>query len=293
MSNKRLTIKRIVIYCVIAYLPLCIMAPVLNSLYGEMIFVSEKATVAVYLGGAFGMFAPTLANILTRLITKEGFKNSYLGLHLEGNIRYYLASMFIIPLGMVFTVFLIYVTMFRQVPFGEFFSGEDMGQKIALVVLQFAYSVIVFFPAFGEEFGWRGYLGPKLNEIMSKPAAIVVGGIIWGLWHAPLTISGHNFGVDYPLYPWLGMFYMCVFCTLMNAFLTLLTERTKSIYPASFCHMINNNLSFGVLISIFASEKAVELLSETSQMTMFVMMLPMMAIIGGISFVLWMKKETN
>lgn len=293
MSNKRLTIKRIVIYCVIAYLPLCIMAPVLNSLYGEMIFVSEKATAAVYLSGAFGMFAPAIANILTRLITKEGFKNSYLGLHLEGNIRYYLASMFIIPLGMVFTVFLIYVTMFRQVPFGEFFSGEDMGQKIALVVLQFAYSVIVFFPAFGEEFGWRGYLGPKLNEIMSKPAAIAVGGIIWGLWHAPLTISGHNFGVDYPLYPWLGMFYMCVFCTLMNAFLTLLTERTKSIYPASFCHMINNNLSFGVLISIFASEKAVELLSETSQMTMFVMMLPMMAIIGGISFVLWMKKEAN
>ena len=45
--------------------------------------------------------------------------------------------------------------------------------------------------------------------------------------------------------------------------------------------------------SIFASEKAVELLSETSQMTMFVMMLPMMAIIGGISFVIWMKKETN
>lgn len=293
MSNKRLTIKRIVIYCVIAYLPLCIMAPVLNSLYGEMIFVSEKATVAVYLSGAFGMFAPAIANILTRLITKEGFKNSYLGLHLEGNMKYYLASMFIIQLGMVLTVFLIYVTMFRQVPFGEFFSGEDMGQKIALVVLQFAYSVIVFFPAFGEEFGWRGYLGPKLNEIMSKPAAIVVGGIIWGLWHAPLTISGHNFGVDYPLYPWLGMFYMCVFCTLMNAFLTLLTERTKSIYPASFCHMINNNLSFGVLISIFASEKAVELLSETSQMSMFVMMLPMMAIIGGISFVLWMKKEAN
>lgn len=91
---------------------------------------------------------------------------------------------------------------------------------------------------------------PKLLEVMPKPVAVIVGGVIWGLWHAPLTISGHNFRLDYKFYTWLGILLMCVFCILMNAFLTLLTERTKSVYPAAFCHAINNNINAVILLRL-------------------------------------------
>jgi len=40
---------------------------------------------------------------------------------------------------------------------------------------------------FGEEFGWRGYLLPKLMPV-GKWKAYTLVGIIWGLWHAPLIL---------------------------------------------------------------------------------------------------------
>lgn len=97
---------------------------------------------------------------------------------------------------------------------------------------------------------------------MNKPAAIAAGGILWGLWHTPFTILGHNFGVDYPLYPWLGIFVMCIYCTFMNGFLTLITERTGSIYPVCFAHGINNNIGSLILPVLFMKEDALEKLSS-------------------------------
>ena len=126
---------------------------------------------------------------------------------------------------------------------------------------------------------------PKLTELMVKPAAIIVGGILWGLWHAPLTISGHNFGMDYDFYPWLGILLMCVFCIFMNAFLTLLTEKTKSIYPASFCHMVNNNCGGMIFITLFGSEAFIEKISAVNAITLMPCMMGTSVIVGIISFI--------
>jgi len=157
--------------------------------------------------------------------------------------------------------------------------------------MQLAYSVIVFFPAFGEEWGWRGYMMPKLMELMPKPAAVIAGGVIWGLWHAPLTVAGHNFGVDYPGYPFVGIGLMCVMCTVLNAFLTLITEKTKSVYPAAFCHAVNNNLGFGVLFSGLGTEKAQEKMTEMSGVSTMLPYLAVLGLVGIASFVLLVRDK--
>ncbi len=295
MDSKKLTIKRIVIFYLLALLPLAVITPVLCSHYDEMVYVSKKENVAavVYALGAFGMFAPTVANLLTRWITKEGMENSFLALNLRGNGKYYLASVGVKLLEAVFGMFLVWKLFFGDVPLTEMFPGEDMSTKLAGFVLQLAFSIIVFFPAFGEEWGWRGYLGPKLELLMSKPMAILVGGILWGLWHAPLTIAGHNFGVDYPFYPWLGIGAMCLMCTAMNAFLTLLTERTKSIYPASFAHMINNNCSVMVLMTLFSTEETFNKMQKMQSIKVFAAFIPVYLLVGIVSFVIYMKKTNN
>ena len=164
-------------------------------------------------------------------------------------------------------------------------------QNMGAYLLQLAASVIVFFPAFGEEWGWRGYMMPKLLELMPKPAAIIVGGIIWGLWHAPLTIAGHNFGTDYPGYPFVGILMMCLFCVLMNCFLTLVTEKTKSIYPASFIHMINNNLGAAILLTVFGSETAIQKIQELNSIELFFAVMCFTVLTAVISFVLFVKKD--
>lgn len=293
MSNsKKLTVKRLVIFLILAFFPFYIIIPVMYSYYGEPIFVSENETVIVanYVVGVFGMIIPSIAHIITRLVTKEGFKNTYLGLNTKGKMGYFIASA-AVPLAYSFiSMVLIWLIFSGETGLSGLFSAAD-NTTAGLLLLQFSYSVICFFPAFGEEWGWRGYMMPKLLELMPKPAAVIVGGVIWGLWHAPLTVVGHNFGVDYPGYPFVGIGLMCLMCTLMNAFLTLITEKTKSVYPAAFCHALNNNLSFGVMFAIFGSEAAIDKISEVDAITGFLSYIWILAVVGTVSFILLMKKD--
>ncbi len=291
MKDRTNEIKRIIIFCLIAFAPLCIITPILNSVFDEKIFAatSEKALAAAYALGALGMLTPTVANILTRLITKEGFANSYLAANVKGNVRYYIASVAVKLAENAVSVLLICLILLNNLKLSEIFSSKNISQNIAAIIMQLGFSIILLFSAFGEEFGWRGYLMPKLIKLIGKPAAVFAGGIIWGLWHAPLTISGHNFGVDYKGYAYLGILLMCIFCVCMNAFFTYLTEKTKSVYPASICHAVNNNLSAAYIFTLFASEQALIKFTEISPVSLFCVLLPAAAIVGIISFVLLIK----
>lgn len=291
MNSKKITIKRLVMYLLIAFIPFWIIIPVLNSIYGEPIYASEKAMTAAYAVGVFGMLIPSVAHLITRLVTKEGFKNSYLGLNFKGNAKYYIASVAVKLAEVLVFVVLAWQIFAGDLSFSEAFASDESVARICSYILTISASIIVFFPAFGEEWGWRGYMMPKLTELMGKPAAIIVGGILWGLWHAPLTIAGHNFGVDYDFFPWLGILLMCIFCTFMNAFLTLLTEKTKSIYPASFCHMINNNCGGMIFIALFGSEAFIEKISAVNAVTLMPCMMGTSVVVGIISFILLIKKE--
>ncbi len=291
--EKKLTMIRLVVYCVLAYLPLYVFVPIINAITGEPMFAanaSERTLRIAQAFGAFGMFAPALAHLLTRIITKEGFKDLKLFPNFKGNMRYYLAAV-----GVKILESIVITLMF----WGIFLDGENVfslgegGAGIALLLAQISYSVIVFFPAFGEEWGWRGYMMPKLLELMPKPAAVIAGGVIWGLWHAPLTVSGHNFGTDYPGFPYLGIACMCGLCIFSNAFFTLLTERTGSIYPASVAHMVNNNCSPAMVMTLIISENAMEKLSAIPSIKLFAYELAVLAITGAVSFFLLIRRKKS
>ncbi len=294
MSNKRYDICRIIIFCVLAYLPIWVLTPLMNMYYGELIFASGNMSAGIYLFGVFGMFAPAAANLLTRLITKEGMENSLLALNFKGNGRYYAASVLAVMAELLSGVVLFYAFFLNGMSLSAVFPPVALGDKAASFLFQISFSIVVFFPAFGEEWGWRGYLMPKLMRLMGKPAAIAVGGVIWGIWHAPLTVSGHNFGVDYPFYPWLGILLMCLLCIADNAFLTFLTERTGSVYPASFFHMVNNNCSLMVLLNYFGSEETLAIAESVPSVQAFLMILFVpTAILGAVSFALLLRKQNS
>lgn len=75
--------------------------------------------------------------------------------------------------------------------------------------------------------------------------------MIWGLWHAPLTVMGHNYGVGYPGWPFLGIFAMCTFCIVIGTFLSFVTIKAKSCLPAVVGHgAINGFVSAASLFSL-------------------------------------------
>ncbi len=115
-----------------------------------------------------------------------------------------------------------------------------------LVNVLLASWVINLLPALGEEIGWRGWLTPQLLPLGVAPT-IIITGVIWGLWHTPLMLLGHN----YPELPgWLSIVFMVVFCTLIGGILAWLSIRTNSVWPAALGHStINATAALPLLFS--------------------------------------------
>ena len=85
--------------------------------------------------------------------------------------------------------------------------------------------------ALGEELGWRGLLLPELLPL-GQWGAILLSGVIWGFWHAPVILQGQN----YPSQPVLGVFLMVVFTVLAGAFFGWLYLRTRSPWAPALAH---------------------------------------------------------
>ena len=250
-SEKQQILKRLLLYIVLAFAPLAIAVIVLNlSMDGMLFDDAHAASPVTELVGFLGMMSPAAASILTRIVTKEGFHDSYLRANFKGNLRYY-AFALLIPLAYGLCSALVVGAVYG---FADN-SGISKVSIFSTVTMQLEVSVMLAFYGFGEELGWRGYMMPKLEKLIGMPGAILVGGILWGLWHAPLTCSGHNFGTGYAGFPWAGIGLMCVFGTLMGCVLTFVTQKTKSVYPAAILHMVNNNVA-GSLQAFLVSPEA-------------------------------------
>lgn len=189
-----------------------------------------------------GMLGPAAAMLLTRYVTKEGFAVTGEGSMLLG-IRfrdkkwiYFLMAMFLpwIYYELGNGLLLLVNRGALGIPDAE--RGVVFMQPIAAIVS----GTIVSFAAFGEEAGWRGYMMPKMVRLWGMKRAVFVGGIIWGMWHWPLTCIGHNFGRDYWGYPFTGLAAICVMCIFMGIILTFVTCRSGSIWPAVILHAVNN-----------------------------------------------------
>jgi uncharacterized protein len=54
----------------------------------------------------------------------------------------------------------------------------------------FVLLFVTLIPGFGEEFGWRGYLLPRLAERRGPRQAVFLHAVIWWAWHLPVLVGG-------------------------------------------------------------------------------------------------------
>lgn len=192
---------------------------------------------------ALAMWAPGAAAIITTLfIERKPFKS--LRLNTLGPKGFYLWAWFLPliltilggALALLFGIAKLDLnfTMIRdamasaangaEVPVGLIVSVQIL---IAIIAAPF---INVLF-TMGEELGWRGFLLPQLLP-MGQWKAMLISGIIWGVWHAPAIMQGHN----YPGYPVLGVFMMIVFCVLLGIIISWLYLNTQSPWVAALAH---------------------------------------------------------
>ncbi|MBO5452166.1 MAG: CPBP family intramembrane metalloprotease [Lachnospiraceae bacterium] len=244
---------------------------------------------------ALGMLIPVLAHVLTRWITKEGFPltgkgSMMLGISLKNKKwMFYLFALFMpwiyFEIGHGLSL-LIYPDLFDPEYYKVMGIAKNMIPLLPLAAI--INGAIGSFAAFGEEGGWRGYMMPKLIELVGTKKAVFIGGIIWGVWHAPLTCVGHNFGLDYPGFPYLGILIMCVDCTFMGVMLIYITQKTNSIWPATIMHAVNN-ANPSILAVYINTERAAEVMPNP--IVGFVILLIPTIVIGSICLVLLCREK--
>jgi uncharacterized protein len=191
---------------------------------------------------SLAMWAPGLGAILaTRYAAGEPLRSLNLGR--LGEKRAYLWAWllppFLVLLAGLFTLLLGAGQLDREFSLIRGAIPEIEGQTIpvGLIVAGQVVAALTIGPLFntlfalGEELGWRGFLLPRLMHL-GQWKAILISGAIWGIWHAPAILQGHNF----PTMPGPGVFLMVVFSALLGAFFSWLYLRTRSPWAPALAH---------------------------------------------------------
>lgn len=249
------------------------MSPVVSYL-AVVFLLSWAIDLVVYLQGGLAnvrtfqilaglqMFVPAVvAIVFRRWVTKEGFGGT--GLR-WGRTRYYLVAVGLMAAWLALSVGLSALTPWLQLDTHHDKLHALMAQAAAagksvplsdtallwVLALQIGLvGAVLGMPAlFGEEYGWRGYLLPKLMPL-GRTKALLLHGVIWGVWHAPLIAMGYN----YPGHPVVGILFMTVFCVLMGAVFAWLYYASGSIWPACLAHGVTNQGAAYAFLVIVAS----------------------------------------
>ena len=261
--NNGLDRQRILIYLLFAFglawatsLVIYLTGGLVDS---PIIFPNLGVSLALLLLAGPVMWAPAVAHLVTRLITREGWEGIRLRPRLKEGWPYWLTAWFLPGLLTVAGMAIFFLLFPRyydpslsalrrmleaSVPEGVELEEINLWLLTAAQVVQalLIAPVLNSFATFGEEFGWRAYLQPKLTGL-GKRRALVATGVIWGVWHWPVILMGHNYGFDYPGAPYLGLFAMVWFTVALSVLLGWMTWRAGSVWPAVIGHAAVNGIA--------------------------------------------------
>jgi membrane protease YdiL (CAAX protease family) len=257
--DRQLDIKRIGIYLAFAFgiawftgLVVYLTGGMANS---RVLIPNTQITVAIALISTAYMGAPALAHVLTRVVTREGWQGAYLRPRLKRGWPYWAAAWLLpavltIAGGALF--FVLYPATFdpslSTIKNALSAKGVTLPFNIWLFIALQTVSGVLISPlvnglfTFGEEFGWRAYLQPRLLPLGGRRTMLLMG-VIWGVWHWPVILMGHNYGLSYPGAPYLGPLVMVWFTFVVGTFLGWAALRGGSVWPAVIGHAAVNGIA--------------------------------------------------
>ena len=206
---------------------------------------------------AIYMFFPLITALVLQAFDKEKFNHTGL---VNFKVKGSWVVAWLLPVAMVFLCILVnglmpgvsleynseqLITQYHVPEDQQEMVREQMGQMPAYLMILITLGsgliagvTVNAVAAFGEEYGWRNYLVGALREVKFWKAALFIG-VVWGVWHFPVILMGHN----YPNEPELGVMMMVVFCILLGIIELYFVLKTKSMIVAAIMHGTVNAVS--------------------------------------------------
>lgn len=230
------------------------------------------------------MFTPTVSVLLTTLLAGAGWKELLANFHLKPRLRQnkgrYLGVWLLTPvvayLGAAF-YFLLFPQQFTLQSALAVESGMQGTDYIAFLATMIPLAVLVnplmgLPQCLGEELAWRGWLLPKLTERFGQLRAVLLTGLVWGIWHAPVVAMGYNYGEGHPL---ANVAAMVLFCLVLGVIQGFLFWRTDSIWGPVLFHAAVNGIDLWKPTDLFMNSPANLFVGPN-----------LVGIVGGLGFVL-------
>lgn len=258
VTDKKVETKRILYFLVLCFgvawiSEIFAIIPMYQS--GEAELIKEAVRMISQM-----MVTPALAALVIRLATREGLVKSGFQFNFSEHKFLFLFGWFgttILIFAGAAVYFLIFPKNFdsNMTNFIASYSQStaNAGTQVDAVSIVAAYKtdlIIKFFTAavidcinsFGEEWGFRAYLLPKLYRKFGTIPAILLSGFASGLWYAPLVAIGYYYGEGNVGFPAVNIMAMCIFGMVTGVIYSFLSLRTGSIFPAVFAHSAVNVL---------------------------------------------------
>lgn len=214
-----------------------------------------QVSLALLLLPTVYMFGPAIANVITRWLTKEGKQDLYLKPHFDGGRWVYFLAAWVLPGVLTIFGMILFFLLFPRYYDADLsilraqidLAGMGEINVWLIVVIQTIQAILIApllnaIPTFGEEFGWRGYLQPKLMPLGGRKAVLWTG-LIWGVWHWPIILMGYNYGFDYFGAPFLGPLAFLVFTIATSALFGWVTIKADNVWPAVIGHGALNGIA--------------------------------------------------
>lgn len=117
---------------------------------------------------------------------------------------------------------------------GEIAANPNTWIMLISLIINF---FLVFIAFFGEEYGWRYYLQPLLQEKFGKRCGVLLLGVVWGLWHLPVNFFYYSPGTGLA-----SAAAQQITCITLGIFFAYAYMKAENIWVPVILHFMNNNL---------------------------------------------------
>lgn len=191
-------------------------------------------------GGVIFIIGPILMMLLLRFFGGDGWKDAGLSLNIKESWPWYLFSLFVYPIIITMVIVLGSVLGVTQI-------NGNLSSLLSAFGAGFAAQFLprMIFALF-EEWGWRGYLEPRLVALgVPDVRRHLFVGTVWALWHFPLVLSTPYTEIPYALF--FPLFMVAIILTAIVY--GQLRKASGTVWTAVVMHGIGNAFGWAILQS--------------------------------------------
>lgn len=190
------------------------------------------------IGGLVFVISPILMAALLRSFGGDGWKDAGLGLKLKEHWRWYLFSLFIYPVAIGIVVAI-------GVMLGLTSINADWNTLLPALMSGIAGQLLIriLFAVF-EEWGWRGYLEPRLLALgVPDLQRHLLVGVVWAVWHFPLILSTDYTHIPYAIF--LPLFMVGV--AILSVVYGQLRKASETVWTSVLMHGVANAVAWAII----------------------------------------------